>query len=101
MISIRKGQFLREVSTNSGGVDLETVKRVYYGVVNTMSKQLKARHVITLPDWGSFSLRIHKARLGKEIRTNKARMFPAYGEVKFVPFSKLKAFFRSLGEEGL
>jgi nucleoid DNA-binding protein len=99
MISIRSNQFFKRVALNSGVSDLGMVKNIYYGIVRTMGQELKARHVITLPDWGKFMLKIKKSRMVKGVRDKKEYMLPAQPMVKFVPATKVKKHFHMLANE--
>lgn len=98
MKSISSEEFFKKVSVHSGGADLDTVNRVYYGMIRTISRELKDRHVVNLPDWGKFRLKIHKARLHKAINDGVLKKIPAKPVVKFAPDKKVKQYFYTLGE---
>ena len=100
MKSIGTDEFFKTVATNSGVTDLDTVKDIYYGMVRTISRELKAKHVVNLPDWGEFVLKIHKARNFFSFDGNTQRRLPAKPTVKFVPDYKVKKYFHALGDEG-
>lgn len=100
MKSIKPEEFFRLIAINSGISDLETIKDIYYGMIRTISRELRDKQTIKLPDWGDFNLKIHKARKYKETNNNTFIDLPAKPTVKFVPDYKVKRYFYSLGEEG-
>ena len=100
MDSIKSEDFFKQVSLNSGVSDLKLIKDIYYGMVRTMSRELKGRQKIKLPDWGEFALKLHKARNFVSVNGVPGAL-PAKALVKFVPDRKVKAYFYSLGDEGL
>jgi nucleoid DNA-binding protein len=90
-------QFFKQVSTHSGVPDLQTVRDIYYGMVRTMSREIRDKHVIKLPDWGEFNLKIHKGRKMIDVSTGKMIEIPAKPTVKFTPDYKVKRYFYELG----
>lgn len=98
MKSIKSEEFFRLVAINSGISDLDVVKRVFYGMIKTISRELKNKQIIKLPDWGEFSIRIHKARKYKETNNNTIINIPAKPTVKFTPDYKVKRYFYELGK---
>ena len=100
MKSIKSEEFFRIVATNSGISDLDVVKRVFYGMVRTMSRELKQKQSIKLPDWGEFTLKIHKARKSLDINDKTFINIPAKPTLKFTPDYKVKKYFYSL-DQGL
>lgn len=90
-------QFFTTVSINSG-VDPRTVRNVFYGMVKTMSRELRARREVELPDWGKFVLKIQKSKEIIDVNERTRRMIPATPMVKFKPDYKVKKYFQSLAE---
>lgn len=105
MKSITPEEFFKRVATNSGVVDLKTVKDIYYGLIRTLSQELKGRQVITLPDWGEFILYIQKPKkftafLGKDLDgqwKKKESILNPIPQVKFRSNPNVKKYFQSLG----
>lgn len=100
MKSITSEEFFKQVAINSGA-DLETVRSVYYGMVRTLSRELKGKQKIKMPDWGEFNIKIHKAKIYKGSNTFAPVLIPAKPLVKFTPDYKVKRYFYELGSEGL
>ena len=98
MISIRPQEFFRQLALNSGVSDLKVVQNFYYGLVRTISKELKSRQVITLPDLGTFSIRIRKSRNTLNVNTGNIITLPAMPELKFLTNKNLKKYFQSLAK---
>ena len=70
-------------------------------MVKTISRELKSKHVVTLPDWGEFKLRISKERrIGDISKGGQATMLPAQVTVKFVADYKVRNYFHELGRDG-
>lgn len=101
MKSIKPEQFFKLVAVNSGVVDLETVQRIYYGLVKTISKELKSAGIVNLPAWGKFSLKTYKARTTTDVNTGQKIMLPPQTMVKFSPDYKVRAYFYEFGKAGL
>jgi nucleoid DNA-binding protein len=99
MKSIDSEQFFKLISTHSGVPDLQTVRDIYYGMVRTMSRELRDRQVIRLPDWGEFNLKIHKGRKMININTGQMTQISAKPTVKFSPDYKVKKYYYALGQE--
>lgn len=100
MKSIKPDEFFKLVSINSNVTDLQTVKDVYYGMIRTISRELKGKQVIELPDWGKFYIFLHKARNFVSINGEPGYL-PAKPTVKFSPFNKVKEYFYLMVKEGL
>jgi nucleoid DNA-binding protein len=99
MKSIKPEEFLKLVSANSG-IDLETSKRVYYGMLRTITRELKKNRIITLPDLGDFYIKMFKEKAIIDYQTKQRKMIPTTPVVKFKPDYKVKAYFHDLGAEG-
>ena len=99
MKSLTPDEFFKEVSINSRISDLRIIRDIYYGVVRTITRELKGRHKIQLPDLGEFNLKIHKARKFVSVR-GKAGFLPAKPTIKFVANRNVKQYFYTLGESG-
>ena len=98
MKSIKSAEFFRLVAVNSGISDLDVVKRVFYGMIKTISRELKEKHSVKMPDWGEFSLKVHKGRQMVDINDKTLIEIPAKTTVKFSPDYKVKKYFYSLGK---
>jgi nucleoid DNA-binding protein len=96
MKSIDPEEFFKLVATHSGIIDVSIARNVYYGMIKTISRELRGKHTIKLPDWGEFNLKIHKARNFVSV-TGKPGMLPAKPTIKFSPDYKVKKFFQELG----
>lgn len=99
MKSVKPDEFFKLVAINSGVTDLETVRRIFYGIIKTITKELVAKHTIKLPDWGEFILRIYKSRRIFDVTDRSHRVIPAKPTVKFVADYKMKKYFRMLGSD--
>lgn len=99
MKSIKPDEFFIQVSINSRVADLETVKSIYYGIVRTMTRELKSRRIIKMPDWGEFYLRVSNPHLSVDVNTGlKVTTLPRL-KVKFLPDYKLRKYFYKFGED--
>jgi len=99
MKSIKPDEFFKLVSVNSGVTDLQTVKDIYYGMIKTISRELKSKHAVKLPLWGEFLLKIMKARKTLNVNTRVIEYLPAKPVVKFEPDYKVKDYFYALGND--
>lgn len=99
MKSIGPEEFYKMIAVNSGISDLQVVKDIFYGMIKTISRELKSKQVINLPDWGEFSLTIHKSRKMMDVNNKTIITIPAKPTVKFTPDYKMKKYFYALGQE--
>lgn len=97
MKSITPDEFFKQVAINSGVSDLDTVRSIFYGMVRTMSRELRDKHIVKLPDWGEFVLKIYKSRRARDVSDGAIRILPPKPMVKFVPDHKVKKYFYALG----
>lgn len=108
MKSITPEEFFKRVAVNSEVVDMQTVKNIYYGLIRTLSQELKNRQTISIPDWGTFNLKIHKSRrfegcFGKDPfggMVKKISILPPVPKIKFVVNPNVDKYFKALGTEG-
>ena len=96
MKSIKTDEFFRLVAVNSGISDLDVIKRVFYGMIKTISRELRNNKIINLPDWGKFFLKVHKSRKSTNVNTGKPMIIPDTNVLKFVADYKVKEYFYSL-----
>lgn len=101
MKSIKSEEFFKQVAINSGVVDLETVKNIYYGIVRTISRELRNKQVVNLPDWGEFVMVVHKSRKALNVTTGELEILPPKPTVKFKPDYKVKKYFYEWGKKML
>jgi nucleoid DNA-binding protein len=98
MKSIGSEDFFNKVAMNSGISDVSIVRNIFYGLIRTISQELKSRQRIKLPDWGEFSLKIHRSRRFVSVN-GVPGILPPKTLVKFSPDVKVKKYFYSLGKE--
>lgn len=98
MKSINPEEFFKKVAINSGVSDLSIVRDVFYGIIRTISQELRARHSIKLPDWGEFLLKVYKSRNIISVQGGRI-MLPPKPMVKFVPDYKMKRYFYQLDKK--
>ena len=101
MKSINTNEFFKQLAVDSGMSDLRVVQDVFYGMIRTMSRELRNKGTVKLPDWGEFYLRIHSARRHKNVHTGNMEIVQARPTVKFSPAIGVKKYFYELGNEGL
>jgi len=97
MKSIKPEEFFKLIAINAGVTDIQNVKDIYYGMIKVMSRELRGTHIIRLPDWGDFRLKIHKARMCIDINDRTMKKLPAKPVVKFIPCEQVKQYFYELG----
>ena len=101
MKSIDTEEFFKKVAVNSEIADIKLIKDVFYGMIRTISRELKSNQRVKLPDWGEFVLKIYKERRSPDVNDGVIRVIPAQAMVKFVPDYKVKKYFYAFGKEGL
>ena len=98
MNSIGPEEFFKQVALNSGVSDLQIARDVFYGLIRTISRELKQKHVIKLPDWGEFTLKVHKSRKFINVNDGEQGVLPPKPTIKFIPDWKVKKYFHALGD---
>lgn len=101
MKSIKPEEFFQKVAINAEGIDLDTARRVFYGMIRTITRELREKHTVVLPDFGEFVIHIHNARNIRDIRGGQIKKLPPLPTVKFRPDVKVKKYFYELGKQGL
>jgi len=97
--SIKPEDFFKLLSIHSGVSDLSTVRDIYFGMIKTISRELKEKEIIRLPDWGEFKLKTHKERIAVDVNDGNKRMLPPKTVVKFTPDYKVKKYFYEWGKQ--
>lgn len=100
MKSISPEEFFKLVALHSGVNDIMSVKNVVYGMIKTISRELKSKQEVTLPDWGTFVLKIHKGRRLFNVNDKSLIDIPAKATVKFKPDRAVKKYFHEFGKDG-
>jgi len=98
--SIKSEEFFKLIAVNSGISDLNIVKDIFYGMIKTISRELKNRQEIKLPDWGKFVLKVSKQRTVRNVNNGMLINLPPILMVKFIPDYKVKRYFCEFGEKG-
>lgn len=99
MKSINSEEFFKQVALNAGIVDLQTVKNIYYGMVRTISKELKGKQVVDLPDWGKFVLTTRKSRKALNVSSGNVEILPPKLEIRFKADYKVKKYFQEWSKQ--
>jgi nucleoid DNA-binding protein len=89
-------EFFEKLSAESGYMDIESVKRVYYGMIRLASRELRLKNYFRLPDWGDFSVILHAGRTALNVNSLKVSVLPPTKVVKYEPDYKLKNYFKNL-----
>ena len=95
---IQKDEFFRLIAINSGVGDLDTVRDVFYGMVKTISKELRSKNRVKLPDWGEFYIKVQKPKKTWDVERKIMKTISERPMVKFNPDYKVKAYFYGLGK---
>ena len=98
MKSIPPEEFFKKVAVNSGVNDLTSVRDVFYGMVRTISRELRERHAVNLPDWGEFVLQVYPERNYRDVSDGVVKKLSPKPVIKFKPDYKVKKYFYTLGE---
>jgi hypothetical protein len=85
-LSFDEDHFFTQLSMESGGLDKDTVKRVYFGMVKHISKSLAKDGVIRAPHMGDFTL----------LRRKESVMFSGVGQRTLAEPITLKFFANEL-----
>ena len=89
-------EFFKKIALNSGISDMRTIKDLYYGLIRTLSRELKATGNVQMPDWGTFGLKIHKSRRSLDVNTGKIENLGPKPTIKFISDRNVKHYFYSL-----
>ena len=100
--SIKPDEFFNLIALNAGIMDTRVVRDVYYGMIKTISRELRSKNTVKLPDWGEFYIIIQKARKNYILNGEGDRVLvdqPPLPLVKFSPDWKVKKYFSALKKE--
>ena len=95
---VNSDDFFKQVAINSGINDLRTVSDVFYGMVKTISRELKDKQVVQLPDFGEFTLKVRPGRNFMDVNTRKLCFLPPRAIINFSPTIPLKKYFHDFGK---
>lgn len=98
MKSVNSADFFKQVALNSGLSDLQTIKNVYYGMVRTISRELRGRQIVDLPDLGRFLLVTYKSRKCLNVSSREVRIIPPKVVIRFQTDRKIRKYFREWSE---
>ena len=79
---------------------LEQVTACCNALLETICDALSAGHSVTLPKLGEFSIRQHRARVGRDPRNGQERAIPSCAVVQFSPHPSLKNSIRNRRNKG-
>ena len=96
---MKPDHFFTNIAIHAGLGDIKTVKDVYYGMIRTMSRELRINKSVKLPDWGEFKLKTHGARKFFNVSNGETAYLPPKPVVKFSPDHKVKKYFQALGDD--
>ena len=88
-------EFFTKISQRANYLNEDVVREVYYEMVRVMVHKMKQDGVVSMPDFGDFSLILHKERASRNVNTGNIDHLPSYYTVKFSVSKKLKEYFRS------
>ncbi len=88
--------FFTMIGTEAGGIDKELSKRLYFGFVKHISKQLTREKMIRLPHLGDFAIRRRKESLLFSGNRQTRTLIEA-NCIKFYPADRWKAHFNLNG----
>ena len=92
----KKEEFFEGISEKCGYIDVDTVEKVYYALIRELSKQLRERNSVEMPDWGEFYLHRHLPRIAYDVNKRTVKNLEAKTTVKFSPNFKMKAYFHEV-----
>lgn len=98
MSSINKKEFFDLLSKEANYIGVDTATSVYYAMIKIISRQLRSRHSIKIPDLGEFKLTIRKSRRSRNPNTGEMMILPPIPEVRFTPDYKVKEYFQNYGK---
>lgn len=91
---MNKKEFFSEISQSSNFCDERLVENVYYGMIKVISRGLRLKKRVKMPDWGEFYLHEAAPRQAMDVRSGQMRSLGMKKYVKFEPDYKVKAYFR-------
>jgi nucleoid DNA-binding protein len=95
---IRRAELFRRVSELCNYMNEESIEMVYYAFVRVISRELRTRGSIMLPDWGRFYLLRHAPRISFDINDGRLKNLESKTVVKFEPSNKVKEYFYTINK---
>ena len=80
--------------TEQTGVDQDTVKLVYYGLVKALVREIRNNGIARFPDIGDFRITEYKARTIGMVKTGVRKQLPPTKVLKFKTCAKLRDYIK-------
>lgn len=90
-----KETFFNDLAIETGYMDIESVRQVYYAMVKMLTRELRLNNNTRLPDFGDFVLMKHCERKTFNVNTGKYHLLPMRNVLKFEVHHNLKKYFNS------
>lgn len=87
-------KFFPELSSNCNYMGEEALRKVYFGLIKMIGKELGKYGKVELPELGTFVLIKQKPKMAIDVRSKILSPLPAINLVKFRPCREMKAFFK-------
>jgi nucleoid DNA-binding protein len=84
--------FFENLALESGTNDIDTVKKVYYGLIRKTIKDLGNGNSLVYPDFGEFYIKEQKAKRMRHVITGNMININSVSTVRFKPDYKLKNY---------
>lgn len=89
----KENEFLSALAIECNYSDIESVRNIYFSLLRLITKELRSKERINLPQFGEFSLFEKSGTLlckttGQRVKFGPVKM------VKFKPFWRLKEYFK-------
>ena len=85
-------RFFENLALEAGTNDIDTVKKVYYGLIRKTIKDLGNGKSLVYPDFGEFYIKEQKAKRMRHVITGNMINIDSVSTVRFKPDYKLKNY---------
>ena len=89
-----------KISAESGYIDPETIKKIYFGLLRVILSELRNSGRIKLTDWGEFRITTYKERKVGDLNNpgNCLKLFPT-NVIKFTACNRLREYIKNIKNE--
>lgn len=88
---LTEDEFFDAVSRESNFLDPELVRKVYFGMVKAMTREIRNKKIVKLPGLGHFLM---VPRVEKRVGVHGGKIVPAHHVLHFRPIDALKEYLR-------
>lgn len=90
-----KNKFFDKIAIATGVNDVDSIRHIYYAIINTILNDLRTEKEANLPDFCKIKLKLTPPRMALDVRSKQIKPLEARTVVKFIGDYRLKSYFKN------